>query len=288
MNNNKINFVKELTKFRLNNYPLEKDSFLFQPPHLDELMSIMIEISEKTILSSSKNALEAGKQCELAKKNITQLASQSPVLFIFFSAQLVHYFTIICDVELSAKINFAGKLNFLESKQELYGDISNNIFLLDYFIPVIYNEIFRCEDSLEKMSPPEKLYKKKWLGHDEKKMELFIDSVLTTLNALKVKFPSLLIIDYLLVMYNYTRALLNEYFFKLHDEEYAEKAPTIPAEQELHYINQVKDCFLKLEKNLAVSTVDPFFLGQTLLEKFPAKSIAEFKNHLDSLGILSL
>lgn len=283
-----MNFVKELTKFRLNNYELEKKSFLFQPSHLDNLIDMIIEITEKTIQSSSKNALEAEKKCALAKKNITLFASQNPSLFMFFSAQLIHYFTIICDVELSAKINFAGKLNFLESKKEIYADISNNIFLLDYFIPIIYNEVFRCEDSLEKMSPQEKLYKRKWLGHDEKKMELFIDNVLSTLNAFKVKFPSLLMIDYLLVMYNYTRALLNEYFFKLHPEEYVEKAPTIPAEQELHYINQAKDCFITLEKNIAASTVDPFFLGQTVLEKFPAKSVAEFKRHLDSLGILRL
>jgi hypothetical protein len=284
MDNNNKHILRELIKIRINDYKIDRENELFYSYNLQSLIGLILGIIKKIIYTNNENDIQANQmQYEHLKQQLSFLAKEKPDSFIFFSSQLVQYYTIICDSELASINTFSKILNYIENKREHFGDVSKNLFIIEYYLIKLYNEIFRCKEEFEHASDTVKTNLKKWLDYDRKKYSSFLTHLSTILEEKIVHFPHSIYNNYLNVVLNYTHALIVEYQLRINADTYQdqEKPPEAFFENQQNYFKKIEKSLDVLETKINKSSCfEPFLLGSDIFSNFPIKTIPEFKAHI--------
>jgi hypothetical protein len=287
MDNNNKHIIRELIKIRINDYKIDLQNELFYSDTLQNLLDLIFGIVEKILSTNNENNIRANQmQSEQLKQQLNSLAKEKPDSFIFFSSQLVQYYTIICDSKLASIDKFGNTLNYMENKKEQFGDVSKNLFIIEYYLIKLYNEIFKCKEEFENASDTVKTNLKKWLDYDRKKYSLFLTHISNILEENIVHFPHSIYNNYLNVVVNYTLALIVEYQLRINADTYQdqEKPPEAFFENQKNYFKKIEQSLDVLETKLNQSSCfEPFLLGSDIFSNFPIKTIPEFKAHLQTM-----
>ena len=172
-------------------------------------------------------------------------------------------------------------LHYIDDKIEVFGDVSKNLLMAEYYLIEMYNDIFSDLEKFNSVSDTKKLSMNKFLSHNIKKYRIFLTRLIQNVDYNRSYCHQGIFIDYLYVMINYTQALLIDYEFKLNVDQYTEFPESLYENRQKNF----KEClkYLDLLEKDQLTSFDLFFLGKHLFSKFAIKTIPEFKSHLQML-----
>jgi len=277
------NIVRGLTLYRLANYPRAIEISL---ETLAFVKTLTLEIGNRILEVMLTEPLKQ----EEAKSNFSDSLN---ILFIGtrknealkFSAQLFQYYTMLKYQEVLVSLDSAGFIEFLDRHIKTLGASDINLFVIEYKLIKIYNDIIYLQDTLKPFDDPSSIFLSKKT------------SLLTTLIELGKTLKSLLIDEennifhhylYFCVCYCNAKAIELEYHVK----------PELLSDTEKHSFFVTQQIFLEqayrsiqIIEKIQIETDSPetytdgkiFTLGRHIFDRLPSNNIEAIKTHLLSL-----
>lgn len=278
--------IKKLTEIRKSNYKITLINQM-KVEEFSDLEALVLSMGNK-ILKANHNEFNE-TQLSDTQANFRQtieffFASRNKFVITYFSAQLLQYYTIICNDEFKPNTSLQDFLIFLGSNLESFGSVDNNLFITEYKLIKIYNDLCRLTDSSseENFSTPE--------------IEAECNILLEQLNKIKIQVdrwcmdaPSNIFLQYLTFVINYSSA-------KVIELQYSIKGSSIELDEQnlLHkcqkiFLNASKGNLEKIitlnkeQSHTSVIAGTEFSLGQNILVKLPNVDLNKIKEHVVSL-----
>lgn len=279
--------IELLTQVRNAGYPVISMNRLNET-HLAKIQELVIELGHKIL--GAKSAADPKIDEAHAKFQLVAcelIKTKQKYAIVSFAAQLLQYYTIICDKDFEPNQSL-DEFNQLLAKKNAFGDVSNNLLVTEYRLIKIYNDLITFTDAqMGKIAPI-------------KDGALKVARLLEQLVAIKEKVgeweqknPDNIFFSYLNFTVNYTYAQALECQFNLQEENLSEEDKTLCADVQ-------KNVFLKAalgaldktrlleadseERKLPFAKGAEFSLGQGLLHKMPVNDLEKVCEHVSSLS----
>ncbi len=78
-------------------------------------------------------------------QTVNSLQNTDRFATVYFAAQLLQYYTIICDEDFSPKSGFTEFQEFLFTNRHKFGDMTGNVLVTEYCLIKIYNDLAKSE-----------------------------------------------------------------------------------------------------------------------------------------------
>lgn len=283
--------IELLTKLRASNYPVKLIRGI-KDGQSEAIYDLVMKLSTKLLLSrmTDKNTSDTEKQSSLTQLRgvIDQLFNNnSKLAAISFAAQLLQYYTLVCHEDFEPNNSLIDFDAFLTANNQWLGDVSANLFIVEYKLVKIYNDMVTYTDAkLGKIAPIKDVDQKTGLlldhlGKIKKQVEGWEDLA-----------PDNAFLIYLNFFINYTYAQALECQFKIHEKK-------LPLDEKLSLSTIQRDVFLTACKN-ALTRMNvvtefsnayqrefpvgaEFSLGQGVLHNMPEADLDKAKEHISSL-----
>jgi hypothetical protein len=281
LNNKQI--IKILTLFRLANYP---KTIRISAETLSYLKTFIQDLTDKILDTTIKDSSER----EIAKSNFSEsikdfFVETNIVNALTFSAQLLQYYTMLNHQEVLASLDSAGFVDFLQSKSKTLGISDLNLFIMEYKLIKIYNDLCLFDASIKSyVAPVSNLSIKK-----ERLLGLLAD-LGPRIIELVSKERDNIFYHYLHFCFCYCNAKVMDF------EAYTKAKPISLEEDHSFFATQqlyLEQAFLNLE-NIERIQADAedckigfhgqiFSLGRHIFDHLPSNNIASIKAHLQSM-----
>ncbi len=210
---------------------------------------------------------------------------QSTFPLVAYTAQLLQYYTIISDPQFFAGTTLLDFEQFLNDNLAKFGKTDKNLFLTEYKLIKIYNDLATLTDTAPNFIATTK-------PNDETvdflKTQLRI--IQTQVNQWSIDAPDNVFVVYLQFVMHYTYAKMNELEFR-QDQSHLENPASSDSLkrvdiQEIHLKNA--ETSLKELKNLMADTSTytkglEFSFGQNVLNFLPVKELNNVASHVSEL-----
>lgn len=281
--------VEKLTQIRMDNYN--------HPKIQHEMTELMIKDVTTLVIGLSKKILEVNFNVNENEGNeypyadlISELAKKDKVGFITFAAQLLQYYTMICNKDFSNKASFSEFKTFLLKHNKQLGDVTDNFLIIEYQFIKIFNEISMYHSSNAKDDVLKKM-EKKILNPSLKSLHDELAKLGNHIKQWQSDSPKNVYIQYLCFIDNYTLANLLEFEFKLHRDKSVTTPPSQAIDEQKIVLSKAKDALENIERltipqsnsKKAYPNGIEYALGQNLFHHFPEKNLHNIKSHLESL-----
>lgn len=285
--------IKKITAIRVSGY---KISLMNQLDERDYkvILTLIKELGEKILKVNLINAKGTDTFNE-ARAKFIDLVNNLPQINRFevvsYAAQLLQYYTILCDDNFISNSNFSNFNQFLSNNEQKFGTTHNNLFIAEYILILIYNELALSALSHAEVDEGIKSSDGKMrLGSLRLKSQKLIE-----LNELIKEWttdaPNNVFVLYLSFIYHYTSARLLEFQYEMQEEKLTEEGQLkLSGAQESHF-NLAKEALESIEtviqfdkeRGITHSGGLEYSFGQALLNKLPETNMDEMKKHLLSL-----
>jgi hypothetical protein len=215
------------------------------------------------------------------KEEFMRQAKDKPKEFIFFAAQFLQFYTVICNQELAKITEVSQFYHFLELHSQQFGDFSNNYFIEECLLIKIYNKISELDEKFESEAKDDETRFKRILIYDLQKLKYLLSQISLSMDKDIKDSPKRLFLNYLDIILNYTQALKIEFEMKLNLDNPANEYLVSMNEQQQNYFKNIQDCIHEIESG--TYQMDLFLMGDDLFSRFPIKSFVNFKSHISSL-----
>lgn len=141
--------LKKITNIRCANYKLSVVNELVST-EMPELKKIVLSLGHKILTANnpSLGAEELGAMEKKFHKTMDSLfETEDKLLIASFSAKLIQYNTIICDQDFSPAASLEDFDKFLATNTAKFGDVSTNLFIAEYKLIKIYNDLCHFNDA---------------------------------------------------------------------------------------------------------------------------------------------
>jgi hypothetical protein len=214
------------------------------------------------------------------------LATPDKYRFIVFSAQLLQYYTLLCNEDFDPNESALNFYIFLNKNKKILGQTDNNLFVAEYIIIKSYNDLNNFLDAATGITAP--------IANLEEKAKL----TLNRLEELKIRLeqwrldaPDDIFIDYLDFSLNYSRAKAAELIFTLQEKTLNDEEKIGMADLQMLFLNEALLSLRRFEDNnqyhkerkTPLYPGAEYSLGPNLFSKFPVDNIETIKSHLLSL-----
>jgi hypothetical protein len=247
---------------------------------LAQIRALMIKLGERILEANCQNPLLYTE----AKINFNRVVKAIPeIKFILcsYAAQLVQYFTIVSTDDFTAEQSIVGFNEFLSSNKMQFGDTDKNLFITEYKLIKIYNNLCDLvEEQNGTLAPRPKKDKEELIKviHSElvrirKQIDLWI------LDA-----PENIFVRYLSFCHYYCYAKALEFNFTEHQETLSEEEKLEDAATQDFALKLAQEELVHCEylKNNSKCSGLEFSLGQDVFNKMPA-DLDKIKSHVASL-----
>lgn len=261
-----------MINFRISNY----SKF---PTIPDDLLSEMMKLAQtltKKILSIQKPKEDIEHLMQRYQACLNTISNDGVQEHLaLHAAQLLQYFTILCEPVNLSELDASGLFDFLNENKTRLGSTEKNVFLIEYQTTKIYNDLWHYHDALlHKVAPVDKM---------EFKLELLqkrITELAATVAELKGTFKDDVFCEYLHFSLQYTSALLVkvDYLLKKQDltddeavqYEFVQKMYLASACESLRVIERLEK---EAESNHTLAVGEISFLGQGFSKKYSPDQI---------------
>ena len=137
MNRDTKIILSELIKIRMNHYAISSNCILWRSKYFYLLIDIILDMLSKISVGSFQ-AIEHFKKIKAKFEVPGQIP---PKNCIFFAAQLLQFYTVMCDKQFAQLTDVSQSIDFLEQHKQDFGDMSHNYLLEESLLIKIYNKI---------------------------------------------------------------------------------------------------------------------------------------------------
>ncbi|EHL29655.1 hypothetical protein [Legionella drancourtii] len=280
------NIIELLTQLRHANYPMSSINSLNEN-HLSQIQELVTELGQKILGAKSDADPKVGEARANVQKVVSELIkTKNKYAIVSFATQLLQYYTIICDQDFEPKQSLED-FNQLLVKKRAFGDVSKNLFVTEYRLVKIYNDLITLTDAqMGKIAP---------IRDGECKLGILLEQ----LAAIKEKIdewepqnPDNIFLSYLNFTVNYTYAQVLECQFNLQKHKLSEQEKALYADSQKDiFLKAALDALVKIrtlveycnERQTPFAKGAEFSLGQSLLHKMPVDDLKVIQEHVSSL-----
>jgi len=204
-----------------------------------------------------------------------------------FACQLLQYYTITSDQDFRKNLTTLEFCNYLEINSEKFGDCNDNIFIAEYKLIKIYNDLTHFTDAVRSGVTP--------IGDLEKQLQCISQE----LNFLAEKIknwesaaPDSLFFQYLSFARYYITAKTVEFQYTVQESLLTpdEKNYCVASQQAclrfaLQKLNDINELLKDTEEHgIEAASGMEFSLGRNVLRHLPSDNIEEIRAHVTSLS----
>lgn len=236
------------------------------------------------ILEANENTLTKADYKKTNKnfiKRIKDLQKNDAYQLIYFTAQILQYFTVITSKGFSSGFHFRQFQRFLNNHRYEFGEESHNLFLIEYQLIKMCNDLVQYKLSYIAFKPglmkePQSSYLKL--------IEKSLYSIKTDVESLQKEQVNSIFVHYLLFLMNYTLAELC--WSKLKEESRVVSCLRLADEQKKYVcaakkeIDEIKNASVEKEKCFGLE----FGLGAKALFHFPEKNLEKLSKEMALLA----
>jgi len=214
--------------------------------------------------------------------------------FLVYAAQLLQYYVIKCDADVMASGKTVEEYQIaVGHKVKRFGDSSENAFMMEHLLVLLYNDLARLEDRIGALSA----------DAAQNSMELAteqLNAIEPRVMSLVTDAPDSVFSRYLMFVVHYSRAKLAEVAFKafLKGKKLGDPTEVADADLGAHQLSLIQKQFLlqALEDLEAMAAIrksaaskgclergSEFALGQGVLSKLPVGSLDAVLAHVRKL-----
>lgn len=283
--------IKKLILIRISGYNLEDIYKEIKEQDYEPLITLVKELGGE-ILKVNLIHSQGTNQFLTARARFNELINTSVLASKFslvcYATQLLQFYTLLCDTQFSPNSSIKSFCQFLEEKRHQLGGTDTNLFILEYKIILIYNELSFYLDSYNNSEEPinnnlEQLDVFKCISQQLIRLKEYLDHSI-------IESPNHIFLRYLHFISQYTFAKLIEFKFTMQNEVSEEGMLELTHRQLIH-LNLAKEALEKIEEltlyfqQIGINFVSgvEFSFGQNVLSKFPETQIDRIKKHLISL-----
>ncbi len=285
--------VRTLTGIRVMDYNIVKINAITDDEYA--LIKQLIETLGMRILKANLANHDSFDDFIQAKLKLTTTISNfmqgklSKFAVISFAAQLLQYYTIICDDKVTQNKSLSDFNNFLTTNKARFGDTSKNLLVAEYQLIKLYNDIAGLTDSVSDTSESEQQIERDIT---------YLSEQIVYLNTLVKNWvtdaPDNVFVHYLDFVVNYSFSKMSELKYQL-----LKNHPHLSHDSDESSLSDTQQMSLKLAKNSLVKIEKlfeyfkdrksthskglEFSLGQNVLTKLPITNLEEVKTHVASL-----
>lgn len=299
VNKEKFNpiIIRKLTAARLADYSYMKTNGEFSEDDYPEIMALVnamgSNILETRFVGKNKDDNHNEAQEKFVEMTNNFFAeSKNKVAIIVYSAQLLQYYTVICQDDFVTGQSYLEFFDFLENNTSKFGDTHKNPFIVEYKLIKIFNELCLLMDSISgTISPVKEL---------ETQLSLLFNYLMqlqSTVEHFKLTAPDYVFSQYLDFVINYVMAKLMEVNFKVLCNNLAE----FPDEEKVRH-SDLQQCYIA-QASSALCTITDLFkytsgrnlvhakgveycFGQELFVKFPGQNMESMESMVRNISAL--
>ncbi len=278
-NNSLYSEVAEIiTKIRLGGYSVAIINRL-EKNELAAIKNMVLELGNN-ILKEQINSTGFHE----AKKEFTNViselsASKSRFSFIYYAAQLLQYYTVICDKTSVVDMNGSVFNKFLQDNTGKFGDTSKNPLIAEYQLIKYYNELAKVQDTPEKISLSQ-------VSHISEQLNRLTSQVQNWLEDA----PDNIFVNYLEFVAFYTCAKALEIQFSKNKSTASEDVLNLLSGSQQGLLQRSQKALSSVDKivsKYAKEEDNPhgleFSFGQMVFNKLPCHDLDKIKEHVLSL-----
>ncbi len=280
------NIIELLTQVRNANYSVISIHRI-NDNHLFQIQELVTDLGQKILGSKSDADLKITEAHIKLQKVVSELMqTKNKYAIVSFAAQLLQYYTIICDKDFEPQQSLED-FNRLLTKRSAFGEVSSNLFVMEYRLVKIYNDLITLSDAqMGKIAP---------IRDGECKLGILLEQ----LAAIKEKIdewepqnPDNIFVGYLNFTINYTYAQVLECQFNLQKHKLSEQEKALYADSQKDvFLTAAFDALVKIrtleqycnERQMLFAKGAEFSLGQSLLHKMPVDDLKVIQEHVSSL-----
>ena len=288
--------IEKLTSIRLSGYDASKINLDISEMDILAIKTLIIRLGtnilKANILGSRGIAEFTASRNKFIKMAENFITVSHKFDITSYAAELLQYYTIISDDGFSSELNYRDYSNFLATNEKTkFGNTTNNSFILEYKLIIIYNELACLTDAQTgKIAPvDDNEIKAIQLATPLFELQKTVSDYL--LNAPDNVFPL-----YLNFIINYTAAKLFELNYRLLETEIVKLKPEDVlqlSDRQQQYIKSSKDALSEInnlynhfsERNIPHAKGMEYSFGQDLLHKFPPADLEATTVHINTLLI---
>ena len=285
--------IKKITAIRVSGYKISLINQLDEQDY-KVILILIKELGEKILKVNLING-EGTDTFNEARAKFIDIVNKLPQINRFevvsYAAQLLQYYTILCDDNFIPHSNFSNFNQLLSNNEQRFGTTKNNLFIAEYILILIYNELALSALSHAEVDEGIKSSDGKMrLGSLRLKSQKLIE-----LNELITEWttdaPNNVFVLYLSFIYHYTSARLLEFQYEMQEEKLTEEGQLKLSEAQESHFNLAKEALETIEtviqfdkeRGIIHSSGLEYSFGQALLSKLPETNMDEMKKHLLSL-----
>ena len=241
--------VKTLTTIRVSGYNPVKISAVTDAEY--ELIQALVKTLGMKILKTKliqKDSLSDFREVKFKfHATIDNFIKDSPSKFsmLSFAAQLLQYYTIICDDELMKNKSLSEFNSFLVSNESRFGNTSKNVLIAELKLIKLYNDMAGLTNSLSETALSEEMV--------EENIQYFSEQLLHLNGIVKgwvLDAPDNVFVHYLnfVVNYCFSKILELEYYSLKRNPSSSTDATALSlSDTQQSYLNAAKTCLDKIE-----------------------------------------
>lgn len=286
--------ISELTAIRISNYDMFKIQQACYPENVNNIFNLILGLHKK-ILKANSSETDSKATHIYFIKIVRNLRERDEAQMFYFAAQLLQYCTVLSNKEFLPKSQFKEFQKFQTKNSHYFGDISNNLLLLEYQLIKIYNDLFHFMDS--NLLPEPKLTHTMFQNKIPGDLELIQKHLIKSqksIELLKQQSINNVFIHYLYFVVNYILAKFSSCKLKVNQSKYNQHFPLELFNEQKKYLHEAKKALEDImkytsdtEQHETSSVGIEYCLGHNLFFQFPEKNIMNIIQHIDELLINS-
>lgn len=290
------NAIKVLIGLREAGFPVPELQKLLKTPYiLEHIKELAIELGSKFIRQELENEANSSAFLEV-KKQFTDLVkamhgATSPFHLVFFASDLLQFYVVASEPKWQEQNTTAKVTEFLKTKQPLTGNCDGNLFVLEFKVLTMYNELITLQEGFEHttLSQPIILAQLSALTDELVGIKKQIDTKLAAV-------PDNCFALYLKFAINYTCAKIAEVQFQVTESELSEADKLQHADVQKVFLKGAKEDLEKIKASQTFSkeTGKPFAAGEqycygrSLLRKLPSDNLEVIMEHVAEIAAATI
>lgn len=282
------NIIRKLTAIRVSGYKLPLINQEISITDEKTVSDLVLGLGEKILKVNliEREGTEHFKAVRTQFKEILTQLSKNRLALIVYAADLLQFYTIICAQQFNPNGNLHEFQQLLSNGSNKFGETQDNLFIIEYQLTQIYNELVLLGDTFTSTEQTSKD-----LHANFKLIETELHHLRESIDKKILAEPDNVFLQYLSFLHSYASAKHLELRYIVEEKQLSkEEIVELYGLQEL-FLNAARSAIDQInalnqfyaEYKVQYAKGLEFALGQDLLRRFPEFNLVTLREHLSSL-----
>lgn len=277
--------IKKLVAARIKNYDPIWVRHTFSKAVMTEVLSLVKTLAKKILISNFEQTKEHRKDLTYLNQLLFSLAQRNQKDIIFYAANLLQFYTIICDDFFKNHPSFKDLKQFLNHGQTKFGITTENPFILEYQLIALYNDFDAYSHQLENH-----LENSASIHSKIQSLETDFKQIICQLNHLYQSNPDHLFYQNLQFIAYYTMAKFNELELHMKKNQLTAQEVNVLIQQQNTHLKKAQSFLHSISENIQKETRHgqfalgrEYWVNQKIFTKFPEHDLEAMNAHIQQL-----